>query len=313
MRLRRFRDPTLRGAMAQVRAALGPEALILATNRVQGGVEVTAALDQPESVAAAVPPSRATPTQHAVGPVEGEQVRLAQLDWHGVPLPIARRLRAGPLAFALSLTLRFAALDLAAAPILLVGPPGAGKTLTIVRLATRLVLAGARPVILCADAGRAGAAEQLAAFTRLLGIELAEVADPAEAAAVLRARGTAGPALIDTQGAEPWAGEAADGLAALAAAARARMVAVVPAGLDPAEAADLACGYAELGADALIATRLDVARRLGGVLSAAATGLAFVEAGMGSGAADGLVPATADLLARRLLAPLPVRRREGAA
>jgi hypothetical protein len=37
------------------------------------------------------------------------------------------------------------------------------------------------------------------------------------------------------------------------------------------------------------------------VLAAAAAGLTLVEAGVGPGAADGLVPLTPDLLARRLM------------
>jgi flagellar biosynthesis protein FlhF len=56
----------------------------------------------------------------------------------------------------------------------------------------------------------------------------------------------------------------------------------------------------------LVATRLDVTRRLGAVLAAAhAGGLALSEAGIGPGAADGLVPMTPGLLAERLLAVPP--------
>jgi flagellar biosynthesis protein FlhF len=77
---------------------------------------------------------------------------------------------------------------------------------------------------------------------------------------------------------------------------------VLPAGVDPGESADLACGFAELGATVMVATRLDLARRLGGVLSAArAGGLCLTEAGTGPGAADGLVKLTPELLAGRLL------------
>ena len=43
-----------------------------------------------------------------------------------------------------------------APPLLLVGPPGAGKTLTVARLAARLVLAGTAPLVVTAD-GRAPA------------------------------------------------------------------------------------------------------------------------------------------------------------
>lgn len=76
---------------------------------------------------------------------------------------------------------------------------------------------------------------------------------------------------------------------------------VLPAGLDAGEAADLAGAYAACGARLLAATRLDLARRIGGVLAAAGAGLALAEAGIGPGAADGLVPMTPDLLATRLM------------
>jgi flagellar biosynthesis protein FlhF len=88
---------------------------------------------------------------------------------------------------------------------------------------------------------------------------------------------------------------------ALAATAAAAMVLVLPAGLDPAEAADQARAFAALGARLLVATRLDMARRLGGILAAAEAGLALTEAGIGPGAADGLLPITPAWLAARLM------------
>jgi len=87
---------------------------------------------------------------------------------------------------------------------------------------------------------------------------------------------------------------------ALAASARARTVAVLPAGMDAAESAEMAAAYAAAGATAIIATRLDLARRLGGVIAAAASGLPLAELGIGPGAADGLIPATPGWLAKRL-------------
>src|SRR5919199_3845309 len=59
MRLRLFRAPRMAEAMAQVRAALGEEAVILETRRVAGGVEVTAALagpPEPEAEPWLIPP-----------------------------------------------------------------------------------------------------------------------------------------------------------------------------------------------------------------------------------------------------------------
>jgi flagellar biosynthesis protein FlhF len=79
------------------------------------------------------------------------------------------------------------------------------------------------------------------------------------------------------------------------------MVLVLPAGLDPAEAIEMAHAYAAAGANLLVATRLDLARRLGGVLAAAGAGLALTEAGVGPGAADGMLPITPAWLAARLV------------
>jgi flagellar biosynthesis protein FlhF len=283
LRLKLYRAPAMADAMRQVRAELGPDALILSTRRVADGVEITAALEPPAP--APVDPAR----QHA-------------LTWHAVPPPIAARLQAGPLAFALSVALRFAPLKLAAgdAPLLLVGPSGAGKTLTCARLATRLVMAGAKPMVITADGRRAGAIEQLAAFTRLLGLNLLVASQPATLARALARREAGAPVLIDAPGTDAFDHAQRDEMAALAAAAGAAMALVLPAGLDAAEAADLAQAHALSGAQALVATRLDSARRLGGVLAAAGAGLALAEAGIGPGAADGLTPMTPELLATRL-------------
>jgi flagellar biosynthesis protein FlhF len=59
----------------------------------------------------------------------------------------------------------------------------------------------------------------------------------------------------------------------------------------------------------MIATKLDLARRLGSVLSAASAGrLALIEAGVGPGVADGQRRFTRAELAARLLARVPDHR-----
>ena len=82
---------------------------------------------------------------------------------------------------------------------------------------------------------------------------------------------------------------------------RAAVALVLPAGLDATEAAEIAAAHRQTAATLLVANRLDGARRLGGILAAAAAGLAMVEAGIGPGAADGLVPLTPEFLAHRLM------------
>jgi flagellar biosynthesis protein FlhF len=290
MRLKTFRAPTMADAMAQVRADLGAEALILNTRRSGNGVEVTAALEpEPDPD----PPSPPSPE------------RLATLTWHGVPAALHPALAHGGLADALVRALAFGALPLDphGPPVMLTGPPGAGKTLTAVRLATRLVMAGAPPILITTDGKRAGAMEQLAAFTRLLRIPLLVASQPVSLARALARRTDGAPVLIDTAGADPFDPAQAEELQALATTAGAHVALVLPAGLDPAEAADIAAAHAALGAASLIVTRLDLARRMGGVVAAAAARLTLTEAGISPNAADGMVPLTADFLADRLRSP----------
>ncbi|HVC59140.1 MAG TPA: GTP-binding protein [Acetobacteraceae bacterium] len=301
MRLKLFRAPAMAAAMAQVRAELGPDALILGTRRVAGGVEITAALEPDDPLPRSPLPC---PAPSPLPPSLPDPARVAALQFHAVPATLQAGLQAGALDAALASALAFDSLKLAATapPLLLSGPPGAGKTLTVARLATRLVMAGAVPMVITADGKRAGATEQLAAFTRLLGIDLIVASHPVTLGRALARRQDAAPVLIDAPGCDPFDPVQVEELAALAGTASARVVLVLPGGLDPAEAADFAAAFAAAGASQLVATRLDVARRLGGILAAAAAGgLALTEAGIGAGAADGLVPLTPAFLAERLL------------
>ncbi len=287
MRLKLYRALGVTEAMAQVRAELGSDALILATRRVADGVEITAALDHDDG-----PPPLAPP----------ERERM--LAWHGVPASLAAQLATGLLDQALARRLRFGGLGLERqepSPLLFAGPPGAGKTLTVARLATRLVMAGAAPLIITTDGRRAGATEQLAAFTRLLGLTLIVASHPAMLARALTRRQPGAAVLIDAPGTDPFDPSQRDELASLTATAEADVALVLPAGLDPAESADLGAAFAAAGATLLIGTRLDLARRLGGLLAAAEAGqLIVTEAGIGPGAADGLLALTPALLAERL-------------
>ena len=152
-----------------------------------------------------------------------------------------------------------------------------------------------------ADSQRAGATEQIAAFTRVLGAPLAVAGTGAQLAQALARREAAQPMLLDTAGCDPFAPAQAEQLLALLRVTEAVPLLVLPAGLDPEEAAETARAFAALGARHLLPTRLDGARRLGGVLAAAFAGpLALTEAGTGPGAADGLTPLTPAWLSARL-------------
>lgn len=289
MQLRVFHGRNASLALAAARDALGDEAIILDTRRVGGGVEVTAALDVAEPLL--IPPEGAS------APLDLPPA-LAR---HNLPAPLALRLGQGRLGPALAAHLSFAALPLDR-PLLLVGPPGAGKTLTCAKLAARATMAGQTPLVVTADGARAGAVEQLAAFTRLLRLTLAVAAQPEVLAKSVQRREPGQPAFLDGFGCDPFDASQAERLHRLIEAAGATPVLVLPGGLDAEESADLARAFHLLGARHMIATRLDSARRLGGVLAAAAAGLALTEPGIGPQVARGLHPLSAEWLAARLSA-----------
>jgi flagellar biosynthesis protein FlhF len=298
-------------AMALVRTELGEDAVILDSRRVAGGVEVTAAVERPAPVLPPpgwdteepllIPPGPAVVAPGMAATAVTVPAASTLGERHGIPPALAARLLSGRLPASLAASLGFAALPGGTTrPLLLAGPPGAGKTLSCAKLATRAVLGGGSPVVVTTDGARAGAAEQLAAFTRVLGLTLAVAPGPGALGKALATRRAEQPVLIDTAGCNPFDTTQAAALHALARAAQAEIVLVLPAGLDPGEAMDLARAFAALGARHLLPTRLDIARRLGGVLAAAAAGLALTEAGTGPGAADGLTLLTPEWLARRL-------------
>ena len=73
MRLKIYRARDVATAIAQVRAELGVDALILGTRRVGDGVEVTAALEEGVAPVAAPPITPPDPAREAI------------LTWHGHP------------------------------------------------------------------------------------------------------------------------------------------------------------------------------------------------------------------------------------
>lgn len=304
MRLRVFHARTTAQALAQARAALGEDALILATRRAQGGIEVTAAApveDEPAEPVVPLAPRRAAPDGAVV----------AALRAHGVPESRIEALAAHrSLAAGMAETLGFLPLPLGRGTVLLLcGPPGAGKTLTAAKLATRLRIEGAAPAVIAADGRRAGAVDQLAAYTRLLGLNLVVAPDIPRLATAIARRPMDAPTLVDLAGIDPFCEQDGTELAALIEAVGAAAALVLPAGTDAIEAEDIAAAMAARGVRHLLPTRLDVARRIGAVVAAATAGeLALTEAGTGPGATDGLTALDPATLEAWLLAPPSARR-----
>jgi len=339
MRLKAFTATTLAEAMQQARDALGDSATIMLTENKGAGVRVVVSYDpdapsepvSPPPAPAPPSPSRkqrewliADPEAAATSP-PAETPRdassdepapgatLAEIfDYHGLPDGVLSRL--GPLAAATSLAERLeAAFRFAgpadanrAKPLLLAGPPGSGKTLAAAKLAARAVLARTPVRLISADAGSAGAVEQLSAFARPLGITVEPADGPVGLAALLSSKPAAPDSLviIDTQGVNPFARAELAALGAQIVTVRADPILVLPAGGDPRECVEMAEAFGRVGCTRLLATRVDVARRLGGLLAAASAGLGFTEAGDSPIIANGLHALTPELLSRLLIGSL---------
>jgi flagellar biosynthesis protein FlhF len=307
MRLKTYSAPTIPQALSLVRADLGDGAIIVSTQKRSTGVRVTAAIE-----AAELPP-RPVSQPISAAPSSIELLRDA-LAWHNTPQPLADRLLASAaavasgqpalaLAAALDTALRFAPLpQRCERPLLCVGPPGSGKTSTVAKLAARAVLAGQTVSVLSADGQSAGGAAQLAAFTRILGIELLHAPDPGALAALLQRRQRADLVVIDSAAVNPFDDTDMARLAGLIEAVQADPVLVLAVGGDAADAAEIAQAFAEMKVARAVFTRLDVARRLGGLLAAADAGrLKLAEVGVSPRIAEGLAAVNPVALARLLI------------
>ncbi|MBN2753204.1 MAG: GTP-binding protein [Rhodospirillaceae bacterium] len=316
MRLKTYTAPSMAEAMEMVRAELGEDAIIVSTQRGVGGqgVRITAAIEESQQVDDDI--------QQALGGSEGLPQSLSRvreaLVYHGVPdrlierlMMIARGLNdEGPvMACAASLDAAFSFAPLpeksAKVPLILVGPPGSGKSLTLAKLAARAHLAGRRVKVISADAVRAGAIDQLRAFTSILQIHLFKARGAISLAKVLKEeKKDADLVLIDSPGLNPFSVPDMDYLKSLCECAEMEPILVLNAGGDPVESWDIARAFAEVGATRLLATRLDMTRRLGGIFAAAEAGkLKFCDVTINPHVADGLCPITPISLARLILPP----------
>ncbi|MEX0694768.1 MAG: AAA family ATPase [Rhodospirillales bacterium] len=301
MRLRTYTAPTMPEAMALVRRDMGDDAIIVSTavDADDHVCWVSAAVEDPDPLeveadfAEAAPPMDATTRRQFLRQV---------LNAHGLPAHILEQLLRDTdlvdaedpvlaLAAAIDLGIAFKPVDIDRQhrPILLAGMPGTGKTITAAKLCAHAKLSGKSVFVASTDTRRAGGVEQLQAFTRILELELI-TADSADALAIHNeAIHAADFAVIDSAGANPHDDADMQALQKIAKAVDAEIVLVMAAGADAMESADAARAFAEIGAERMIISRLDLTRRLGGILAAALIGrIAIANVSVNPRVADGL-------------------------
>ena len=188
-----------------------------------------------------------------------------------------------------------------AAAVILVGPPGAGKTLMAAKMAARAVMDGHKPAVITTDIARAGGVEQLSAFLDILSVPL-DTAEDAKSLKSALARASSKDIIVDTGGLNPFDPQEMKLLAQLLAAGKMDPVLILPAGIDAEESAEMALTFEVLGVRKIMPTRLDFARRIGGILSAAdKAGLSFCGASHTPQVANGILDLTPEKLAQILM------------
>lgn len=307
MRLKSFQAKTMSDAMRQIKEALGEDAIIVSTKEAGGMIRVTAAVEHEIPEAGTVRPGpvfgRAQPapdkeTRGKAPPPADEDEEMSEeeavehvtdtLLKHRVPGGISERLMTAAvmtasrdpqriLAYALQRIFAFApAQPKSQKPIILVGPPGAGKTLMAAKLAAKAVMEGNRPAVITTDIARAGGVEQLSAFLDILELPLLQAEDAKSLKTALSQARAASQIIVDTGGLNPFDPQEMKLLAKLLAVDDMDASLVLPAGIDAEESAEIAMTFELLGVEKILPTRLDFARRIGGILSAADRGkLAF--------------------------------------
>ena len=325
MRLKTFHAKSLKDAMLLVREQLGEDAIIVDTHDAEGpqGARVTAAIEREDDPFEDL-------TAASVGVIE---TITDALERHGAPPALTDRLvdeasmieetdATKALAYALEEVFRFDPLPDGSAdrPLILVGPPGVGKTVGCVKLAARAALNDLKsdpddadlpaeksenrlPVnLIGADKVKIGAMEQLALYADRLGAHMAVVSDGKALAQTLQKLPKGDLVVVDTPGTNPFNLEEMAHIVDLAEAADMEPVLVLTAGRDAEEAADLAKAFRPVGATRLLITGYDIARRLGSMLAAAqASGLSLSDIGRSPRIADGFQPLDPATLAQMLL------------
>lgn len=342
MRLKTFTGKSMREVMERVRDELGPDAIIIKEDQGArvGGCRITAAyeglpkpakpIDEPyipELKAQAQSPEQEAapdPIIPKVADFDPGDV-TAVFSYNGVPFDMAMRLQqtiasieatslSEALSMALETSFKFSPLAMSPLnPIILIGPPGAGKTVTAAKLAAEAVINKTKTNLLTIDTVKNTGLQQLEYFANLMKttVVAADTPQALERAVLKSAPNKENEAftLIDSFGINPFDLAEVKNLAHFIKTSGAEPVAVLPAGLDPMEAKDMAEVFYELGARRLIITRLDAARRYASLLLAAQSGpLALAGFSRSPFVAEHVEPASSMALAR-MMANLPRKTR----
>jgi flagellar biosynthesis protein FlhF len=299
-----FSARTVKEALRKVREVLGPDAVIINETRRQGFVEITASVEYPQAGEAVR--VRRSETAEYVERLRALGFDMAFIDtvtssldraagWDMVERQIARMIgiAARPVT-------------LARGRVRLIGPPGSGKTTSVIRLAANHVLNfGADQIaIISQDVNRLAGSEQLLLASELLRVPVYEADDERSLRVALAEASGKSLVIIDTPGvvATHRLPESICDLAGF------ETFLVLPATFHPTTLRRLVQLARPLVPTGVLLSHVDAVDSIGELLSICrAEQLPFSWVGAGGEMADGLESATASLLvdyATRSLAPV---------
>ena len=329
MRMKMFAAETFEAAKAMIFAEMGADAVILSEREIDGGVEVRAAVDKMGGNVGLVPnePLFLRDARGGAGHGRGvenpifSRVRDALL-WHGAPQRFADRVAAEGAgrsqgqfsepeeAIAAGIGRIVTCEPLPARldhDIILVGPPGHGRTSTAAKLTRRAAVARAEVLPIAADLDGTAGGDQLAAYLELEKSQIRVCRSPDQLFDTLRTLKTENRrCVIDLPAINPFDDDDMASLEDLVSVIRAEPVLVMSAEGHPDDQLEAAKGFARAGINRAILTKLDVVRRRGGAISAlSSAGIAFSHLAVTPFIGGGLVPAAPSRLAALLMEDAP--------
>jgi len=292
MQLRTFLAKDMKEALAAVRAEMGPEAVIVASQAAKGGGVMVLAVKPeptPEDIDAhfhdtmirrlrekkiALPGRKKFDRSELIASFA--KSRLPEGLGHSLAEAAAKTgLTDMTLALAAAIDQKMlsAPIDFMGAKVfLLTGPNGAGKSAVAAKLGAHARLAGRAVRLIAHDVTGAGAVARLKDFADHLDAQIVTAESAfALAAAISNAVREGVLAIVDTAGFDPRQPKAATAFSALADIEAVETIGVLSALTDSEEAAEMAAALAKIGASRLVITQADMTRRYGALGAAAMT------------------------------------------
>ncbi|MEM1088595.1 MAG: flagellar biosynthesis protein FlhF-like protein [Pseudomonadota bacterium] len=325
MRMKMFAAESLEAAKALIFAEMGDDAIILSEREVPGGVEIRAATDK---LGGGMVPAIGDNVSRLGAPLAPRltdnplrnRVRDALL-WHGAPQRFAERVADAGFTADTHQTEPTRAIAnglekiIACRPIkprlerdiVLVGPPGHGRTAVAAKLTRRASVTKSEILPVAADLDYTAGGAQLAAYLEREQDQIRSVSTPDALFDLLRTiRAQKQRCVIDLPAIVPFEQDDMQSLQDLLPVIKAEPVLVISAEGHPEDQADMAKAFARCGIKRAIVTKLDVTRRRGGIVSAlSSAGIAFAHLAVTPFIGGGLIPATPNRLAQLLTEDAP--------